>query len=221
MKITGRKTEKRSGKRTGKNPGIWFMRGGVLMIAAALLLTLFNLWDEYRADRAAEQVLEQMTVLPENADTSEEQEIPDYLLNPDMEMPALEIDDHDYIGILDIPVLELTLPVMSEWSYPNLKIAPCRYAGTAYKNNLVIAAHNYSTHFGRIRDLAAGDRVTFTDADGNVFSYTVAEVQTLEPTAVEEMTDGGWALTLFTCTLGGRSRVTVRCDLDENDIRSY
>ena len=58
------------------------------MIAAALLLTLFNLWDEYRADRAAEQVLEQMTVLPENADTSEEQEIPDYLLNPDMEMPA-------------------------------------------------------------------------------------------------------------------------------------
>ena len=156
MKITGRKTEKRSGKRPGKNPGIWFMRGGVLMIAAALLLTLFNLWDEYRADRAAEQVLEQMTVLPENADTSEEQEIPDYLLNPDMEMPALEIDDHDYIGILDIPVLELTLPVMSEWSYTNLKIAPCRYAGTAYKNNLVIAAHNYSTHFGRIRDLAAG-----------------------------------------------------------------
>jgi sortase A len=41
----------------------------------------------------------------------------------------------------------------------------------------------------------------------------VAEVETLEPTAVEEMTNSGYALTLFTCTYGGQSRVTVRCDL--------
>lgn len=194
------------------------MRGGLLLIAAALLLTAFNLWDEWRADQAAEQVLDQMTVQPEDPDASDGQGIPDYLLNPDMEMPVVEIDGNSYIGVLDIPALGLTLPVMSEWSYPNLRTAPCRYAGSAYKDNLVIAAHNYSTHFGQIKNLTVGDQVSFTDVDGNVFLYTVAEVQTLEPTAVEEMTDGGWALTLFTCTIGGQSRVTVRCENDENYI---
>lgn len=205
-------------KKNRKRPGTWLMRGGLLLIAAALLLTAFNLWDEWRADQAAEQVLDQMPVQPEDPAGSDGQGIPDYLLNPDMEMPVVEIDGNSYIGVLEIPVLDLTLPVMSEWSYPNLRTAPCRYAGSAYKDNLVIAAHNYSTHFGQIKNLTAGDQVSFTDVDGNVFFYTVAEVQTLEPTAVEEMTDGGWALTLFTCTIGGQSRVTVRCENDENYI---
>ena len=47
-----------------------------------------------------------------------EVEISDYLLNPNMEMPEVEIDGNDYIGTLSIPALELSLPVMSQWSYP-------------------------------------------------------------------------------------------------------
>ena len=41
--------------------------------------------------------------------------------------------------------------------------------------------------------------------------YTVAELETLGKYDVEEMTSGDWDLTLFTCTYGGQSRVTVRC----------
>ena len=94
-------------------------------------------------------------------------------------------------------------------------LAPCRYDGSAYGTHLVIAAHNYSRHFGNIKTLAPGDEVYFTEMDGTVTAYEVAETDTLNPTAVEEMTDGGWALTLFTCTYGGQSRVTVRCSLAE------
>ena len=57
-----------------------------------------------------------------------------------------------------------------------------------------------------------GDELSFTDADGNVFYYTVDEIETLSPFATEEMTSSGWDLTLFTCTVGGASRVTVRCE---------
>jgi sortase A len=46
---------------------------------------------------------------------------------------------------------------------------------------------------------------------GTTYTYSVAEIDTLMPTAVEEMTDGDYDLTLFTCTYGGKSRVTVRC----------
>ena len=66
-----------------------------------------------------------------------------------------------------------------------------------------------------------GDRVTFTDVDGNVFLYSVAEIQILQPGDVEEMLSGGWALTLFTCTLGGRTRVTVRCEEVADAGRGY
>lgn len=128
-----------------------------------------------------------------------------------MEMPTLEIDGRAYIGTLDIPALGLFLPVLSEWSYPNLKLAPCRYTGSAYQDSLVIAAHNYTRHFGRLKSLTTGDAVVFTDADGNAFSYRVSGVELLSPTAIEALEAGEWALSLFTCTVGGQSRVVVRC----------
>ena len=197
------------------------MAGGLLLIAAALLLTVYNLWDEHRAGTAVTQVMEQLqkqtpdsmlVQTPSSPAGPGESEIPDYILNPDMEMPTMDIDGNRYVGTLDIPALNLSLPVMSEWSYPKLKIAPCRYVGTAYQGNFVIAAHNYRTHFGSLGNLSAGDRVTFTDVDGNIFSYDVVEVQILNPAAIEEMVSDDWDLSLFTCTLGGKTRLTVRCD---------
>ena len=60
-------------------------------------------------------------------------------------------------------------------------------------------------------ELRPGDEVRFTDTEGNAFRYTVAELETLGKYDVEEMAAGDWDLTLFTCTYGGQSRVTVRC----------
>lgn len=199
---------------------------GLLLLAAALFLTGYNLWSDAKAGRTADTVLEQLAPeLEEKKDISlpslpsgeslEEVYIPDYILNPEMEMPVEEIDGQKYIGVLRIPALSLELPVIREWSYPSLQIAPCRYAGSAYLNNMIIAAHNYYSHFGYLKNLSQGDEITFTDMDGNEFRYEVAELETLSPFAIEEMTSGDWDLTLFTCTVGGQSRVTVRCELKE------
>ncbi|RGD82813.1 sortase [Ruminococcus sp. AF25-13] len=116
------------------------------------------------------------------------------------------------IGILEIPAIDLKLPVLSEWSYPFLKRAPCRYSGSAYLDNLVITAHNYRTYFGKLKELEVGTEVIFTDAAGNRFEYKVAAVEALTPQSVKDMTSGEWALSLFTCTLDGKNRVTVRCE---------
>ena len=43
-----------------RQPGTWLMRGGLLLIAAALLLAGYNLWDDRRAGLAASQALEQL-----------------------------------------------------------------------------------------------------------------------------------------------------------------
>ncbi len=194
---------------------------GLLLLAAALLLAAYNLRRDTEAKNSAEAVAETLAAQLEEVKTAAVAETetvytPDYILNSEMDMPETAVDGRWYIGVLRIPALSLELPVISEWSYPSLKLAPCRYAGSVYLNNMVIAAHNYTSHFGRLRELSQGDEVSFTDMDGNVFWYEVAALETLSPFANEEMTGGDWPLTLFTCTVGGQSRVTVRCELTEN-----
>ena len=181
---------------------------GAVLIAAAVILTGYNLWDTRRAGLASEAALEQLSPLI----AEEDPEYPDYVLNPNMSMPIQTVDGLDYVGTLDIPAIDRQLPVLNEWNYGHLKTAPCLYAGSAYLDNMVICAHNYKKHFGSLKNLRYGDVLSFTDMDGNVFEYQVIEIETLKPTAVEEMTEGDWDLTLFTCTLGGASRVTVRCE---------
>ena len=194
------------------NRGTILMTIGLLLLAAALFLAGYNIWDEHRAEGSAQQVLDQLvSETPQPEPPAPEEPTPEYILHPEMDMPTVEIDGSRYIGRVTIPALGLELPVMSQWSYPNLKIAPCRYQGSAYTGDLIIAGHNYRTHFGPLKNLGVGDTVLFTDADGNQFRYTVAQVENLAKTAVEEMAEGDWDLTLFTCTLGGQTRVTVRC----------
>ena len=128
-----------------------------------------------------------------------------------MDMPVKEVDGGKYIGVLEIPTLNLSLPVASQWSYPALRKSPCRYDGTAYKGNFIVSAHNYVSHFGNLKSLNEGDQVSFTDMDGNVFRYTVAALEVIMPEDIEGMKSGDWDLTMFTCTYGGQQRVTVRC----------
>lgn len=198
------------------------LAAGALFLAAALLLTGSNLYEAYQAGQASERLSQEVRSRIERQAQEEsspsqtalaggEEETPEYLRNPEMEMPVEEIEGNGYIGLLEIPALGLSLPVMSEWSYPNLRLAPCRYSGSAYTGNFTIAGHNYSTHFGPIGGLNAGESITFTDMRGNRFAYEVQVVETLEATAVEDMVSEEWDLTLFTCDLSGESRVTVRC----------
>ncbi|MGN1408934.1 MAG: sortase [Eubacteriales bacterium] len=153
---------------------------------------------------------------PESA-SPDEIIIPDYILNPKMDMPEKAVEDNSYIGVLRIPSLGLELPIISEWSYDSLKTAPCRYSGSAYQDNLVICGHDYTSHFGRLKYLEEGDTAVLTDMDGNVFTYELAETEILQPTAVDEMESGDWSLTLFTCTIGGQSRLTLRFVLIQDE----
>ena len=198
---------------------------GLILVTAAVLLLVYNLWDGHRSRESEEAILaeylqenKKASESPDDSDKEDEQNIPDYLLNPDMDMPEYtlkSLGDVACIGILEIPALDLELPVISSWSYSSLRLAPCRYSGSAYKGDLVIAAHNYQSHFGGLRTLPEGSEVFFTDAVGNRFSYYVAVTEALTPWSVDDMTSGEWPLTLFTCTLDSQNRVTVRCEYSE------
>jgi len=191
-----------------KKGTIW-MTVGSLMIIAALGLTVYNCWQENHSQKLSAEIVKELAI--EETEHVTDMELPDYERHPGMEMPSIEIDDNQYIGILKIPRYGLELPVMSDWNYQKLRVSPCRYKGSIYEGDLIVAAHNYSKHFGEIENLLVGDKIIFLDVKGNSFVYEVAGIEELEEDAVEEMESGEWELTLFTCTYTGRTRVTVRC----------
>lgn len=189
---------------------------GALLILGALGLLAYNEWDASRADKASQEALGKLEeTLNETIEEKADSEVIQPELDPEQEMTVTDIDGWGYIGCLSIPSIGLELPVMSEWSYAGLKIAPGRYSGSTYADNMVVCAHNYAKHFSPIKWLALGSEVYFTDMDGQRWSYEVSNVETIQPTDIDKMItasdEDAWDLTLFTCTTGGSARCAVRC----------
>lgn len=208
-----------------KKKSLLFLVAGMLLIAAALLLTCYNIWDGNRAQKAAEHVLvelkerivqESERQRTENAKGQtevqrNEEDVP-LETGDNGEMATVAIEENEYIGVLDIPYLGLSLPVMSDWSYEKLKTSPCVYQGSYYTDNLVIAGHNYPKHFSPLKWIKEGMDVYLTTADCQEYHYAVIKVESLMPGEIEKLeTSSEWDLTLFTCYTGGGSRCTVRC----------
>lgn len=207
-----------------KKTGIAMLAVGAVLILAALLLLLYNRYEDTKAGQEAESLLANVEAVIDAQATREPTpagtEIPGTMPTPsatplDPEMPVVELDGYEYVGYVEIPALELKLPVMSEWDYNRLKIAPCRQFGSSRTDDLVIAAHNYESHFGHLKDLSVGDTVTFTDMEGIVNTYCVEKIETLNPNEVDAVQNSGYDLVLYTCTKGGKTRVTVFCNREE------
>ena len=194
------------------------MTVGLLLIAAALGIVVYNKIDSDRAGRAAVEVMEELAVVVEKNSAKQETQVDrveDEVYESQGEMRTETIGDYEYIGSVEFPTLDIVVPVTAEWSYPRLKIAACRFSGSYYNNDLVICAHNYEHFFARIRWLPIGSEVRFVTVNGKVYDYIVVNRESVTPTAFQTAVDSatGWDLTLFTCDPGGRTRCLVRCEL--------
>ena len=200
---------------------------GICCLVASVAFWVCNRLEEERAGDASVIVLQniQQNIAADlheesgNKETEHDEEIPQdedtgfdgSIVDDHREMLTIQVDGYDCIGVLSIPVLEIELLVLTDWSYAKLKIAPCHYYGTYYGKDFVIAAHNYQTHFGRLPELQPKDLILFTDISGKTHYYEVVLLETLPANATKEMINSGFDLSLYTCTKGGGSRVTVRC----------
>ena len=197
----------------------WMIIIGILLLLAAGVLVFRNMQESAEAGEASDSAL---TGLEEAMPSEDTWSIAlPTLPEEGTEMTTVEVDGYTYIGRLEIPSLELSLPVMKDWDYNKLNISPCRYSGSYLSDDMVICAHNFASHFGAIHTLAIGAEVDFITTEGRVYRYSVSNIETLQPTMVSEMMgldedllvdeEKGWELTLFTCTVDGRARHAVRC----------
>ena len=193
-----------------KGIGIGCVILGVICLLIAVGFVVYNSCEQKNGETMSQALLQDVQLNIQEAEPTEV--VPPETIREDkQQMLTVPAGEYESIGILSIPVLELELPVLTDWTYEKLKKAPCHYYGSYYGTDFVIAAHNYASHFGRLSQLQTGDLVLFTDVTGQIHYYEVVLLETLIPTATEEMITSGFDLSLYTCTPGGSNRVTVRC----------
>ena len=142
---------------------------------------------------------------------------------PAADLSAYGIED-EIIGVLEIPAMELTMPVYLGASDGHLAAGAAVLGNTSApiggdNTNCVIAGHrgwkgaDYFWHIDRLR---ASDTVTLTNL-WETLTYTVADIQIIQPHEVEKIKiqQGRDLLTLVTChpyASGGRQRYVVYCE---------
>ena len=197
---------------------------GIVLVMSAFSLILMNQQEDQRAENHVAEIIpmlrEEISRTHQNASAEQiipQDNIPEELLKAeDLIMTEKNINGYAYIGYLTIPDLNLELPIMAGWDSRRLQISPCRFTGTLRGEDLVIMAHNYTSHFGRLSKLSEGSKIQFMDMDGKLWDYSVAAMDILPAEAVEEMTAGDYDLTLFTCAPNRTHRITVRCNFTES-----
>lgn len=132
--------------------------------------------------------------------------------------------DDEIIGVLEIPVMELTMPVYLGASNAHLAAGAAVLGNTSApiggdNTNSVIAGHRGwkgADYFQHIDRLAVGDEVRITNL-WEALTYTVADIQIIQPHEVEKIKiqQGRDLLTLVTChpyASGGKQRYVVYCE---------
>ncbi len=181
---------------------IYIIIGAALIILAAFIVKN-NIDENSKAGAASDELLEGVVM-----------QMPSVVLpsEPSGPMPVVDFGGRSFVGTVEIPSLGLLLPIQDEWSSDNAKVAVCRYKGSVYDNDLIVCGHNYVEHFGTLPDLEIGSEVIVTDMNGMSFYFQVSNIETLGAYDVNEMEAGQWDFTMFTCTIGGANRVTIRCE---------
>ena len=81
------------------------------------------------------------------------------------------------IGLIEIPKLNISYPILSESNDDLLKISVCRFAGPLPNRtgNLCIAGHNYKNTlmFSKLNKLNIGDFIYITDLNNTKLEYVI------------------------------------------------
>lgn len=171
-------------KTTVKKICLW--AGAGLLVAALVMLLWWQLDIRNSRKQAQDYVktIESLIPTPQGAVPEERW---------DNTMAVLSIEGTDFIGILEMPRFESVLPVAADWG----KQYPCRFDGSIYDGSLQIGATTQKGQFDFYREICVGDRVYFTDMEGNRYTYEVTDLRYEEHADQEALTREESALTLF------------------------
>ena len=135
--------------------------------------------------------------------------VPGTYSNPNM--PVLEINGVDYVALIEIPSLNLSLPVADAWNSQKLYDSPARFYGSCYDHSLVIGGLDNSYQFSFCDKIDNGTVIIVTDMTGTQFSYTVSRVDRSKSAESNWLISKDYDLILFCRDALSMEYVAVRC----------
>ncbi len=115
---------------------------------------------------------------------------------------TVRIENHDILGVLNLPTIGSTLPIVAGVSDDDLEKGVGHYTGTALpdQNDQVVLSGHRDTVFKRLGELKVGDEIT-VQMNYGTFTYVIEETFIVEADdrTVIKSTAPNEVLTITTC----------------------
>ena len=178
---------------------------GIVLIAISLCMVVVSqIRAHMGADKSQQIVRKLQELLP-----PETTGVPGVSQNTGM--PVLQIHGRDYVALLEIPSLEVILPVANEWDNDRLYESPARFCGSAYDNTMVIGGTDYSGQLSFCGEIEHGTVVNVTDMTGAKFTYQVSRIDRAGDADTRWLSHGDFDLTLYCRDTYSMEYIAVRC----------
>ena len=133
------------------------------------------------------------------------------------------------IGIIEIPILNLSYTIFNGLDDELLKTSPCKFYGDfpslsdgfdINNSNLCIAGHNYDNDkfFSKLKNLNINDQIILYDNFDNKFIYSVIKNYEVKPddlSPVYSNISDSYELTLVTCNNFNGNRIIIKAKIED------
>lgn len=193
---------------------------GILVVIAGIMLIFFEPITDWRINRLSQSVVESSEASGMSSDKVDTHydfdKVKELSFSSLLTLP--NADNVEGIGIISMPEVDMTLPILDGLSDANLMAG----AGTMKQDqvpgqgNYSIAGHNWrdrTTLFSPLHRAEKGMSI-FLTIDGETYEYSVSTIQTVKPTRIDIIEDQDEPLlTLVTCNHDGSKRLIVQATL--------
>ena len=184
-----------------------FLCSGIgLLVVTAVALLLWNWGVHSSQKKAASYVSTIRALIPEPQGAALEE-------RSNNTMSALSIDGTNFVGIVEMPKYDSSLPVCGDWG--KVTKYPCHFSGSIYDRSMQIGATTQAGQYDFYREISVGDSLLYTDMEGNRFSYTVSDIRYKNHADQTALQQENAALTLFIKNIYAFEYIIIFCDISE------
>lgn len=178
---------------------------GVLLLVASISALVYWQWSIYNSEKQAQSYVNTLfTLIPEPQNAIPEE-------RRDNTMSVLSVDGTDFVGIVQMPRYNFTLPVCADWGQTSKY--PCRLNGSIYNSTLKIGATTQKGQYDFYREISVGDTVIFTDMEGNRYTLVITDLIYEKHADQASLTQKDAVLTLFIKNVYAFEYLIVFCNV--------
>lgn len=183
---------------------IFQMTGILLILGSLAMMILFQINETKKAEKAREISRQLDEMIPQRNSG---------MLNYDSQMPVYEIENVDFVGLLEIPQYQVSLPVAAGWDEEYISTYPGRFSGSAYDNTLVVGGSGREGQLEVLSQLNQGDEIVFVDVTGTEFRYEAEQIDRAKELSAEDLYNPDYEFTIFARDMQSRDYIIIRCGI--------